>query len=257
MFEACLRGDDDATTQTLLRARGLLPSGPLGRRTLEQLREGVMPYAAAFGQWRGDAATDALPLEVDLDGALLQGRIGDVYPHGIARIRFDVPNGPSAIRNGLDWLFASAHGRQVPLVEFHDGGDAGVGPHVRQPLDVEAARDLLRTLLALREAGLREPLPFAPYAGWELFNAPTLEKGLDAAAKKWRGSERSWSEADGDALRLALRGRDPFGDDATQLAFVDLALTVYRAVARGETYAGTDRAALRAMAANLDVGEAE
>src|SRR5690606_7945699 len=34
VFDAVLRGDDDTATHALLRARGLLPSGPLGRRTL-------------------------------------------------------------------------------------------------------------------------------------------------------------------------------------------------------------------------------
>ena len=94
--------------------------------------------------------------------------------------------------------------------------------------------------MALREKGLREPLPFAPYAGWELFNAPTLEEGLDAAANRWRGSERSWSEGDGDALRLALRGRDPFNDAATGTAFVDLAQTIYLAVVSGAWLLITD-----------------
>ena len=49
----------------------------------------------------------------------------------------------------------------------------------------------------------------------------------------------------------------PMGSGATQVAFVDLALTIYHAVVSGEAYAGTDTAALRAMAANLDVEDAE
>src|SRR5690606_35317553 len=59
VFDAVLRGDDDATTHALLRARGLLPSGPLGRRALEQTRVQVDPYALAFGGWRGDASPES------------------------------------------------------------------------------------------------------------------------------------------------------------------------------------------------------
>src|SRR5690606_19958106 len=55
VFDAVLRGDDDTATHALLRARGLLPSGPLGRRTLEQARGEVDPYAVAFREWRGAA----------------------------------------------------------------------------------------------------------------------------------------------------------------------------------------------------------
>lgn len=252
VFDAGLRGDDDATTQALLRARGLLPSGALGRRTLEQVRAVVEPYAIAFQDWRGDASADAPLLDVDIDGVVLHGRIADVYPQGIARIRFEAPNGTSSIRDGLDWLLASAAGLHLPLVQFHDGGGSGIGPHLRLPLDQGDARALLGLLIDLRRQGLHAPLPFAPYSGWELFKADTLEKGLDAAAKRWRGSDRSWGEGSGEALRLALRGRDPFSDEATGVAFVDLALTIYHAVVMGLPYAGTDAEALRAIAAGLD-----
>ncbi|WP_149195618.1 exodeoxyribonuclease V subunit gamma [Luteimonas suaedae] len=263
VFDACLRGDDDATTQALLRARGLLPSGPLGRRTLEAVRSEVDPYAEAFRVWREDAAADAPRLETHIDfpgsehGVRLHGRIADVYPQGIARLRFDPPNGNASIRNGLDWLLASAAGLQAPLVEFHDGGDAGKGPHPRAALAPEQARALLARLVTLRGAGLRAPLAFAPYSGWELFTADSLEKGLDAAAKKWRGSDRSWGEGNTEALRLALRGRDPFTDEATQIAFVDQTMTIFGALVFGTGYGGTDAAALHAIAADLDVEDAE
>ena len=257
VFEALLRGDDDATTQALLRARGLLPSGPLGRRTLDAVRREVERYAEAFRCWRGDAVADTARLEADIDGVHLHGRLGDVYPHGMARIRFDAPNGNSAIRDGLDWLLASAAGRDTPLVQFHDGGDAGVGPHTRVPLAPHEARALLAQLIALRAEGLRAPLPFAPYSGWELFNAPMLERGLQNAAKRWHGSDRSWGEGNTEALRLALRGRDPFTHAGTQAAFVDQAMTVFSAVEKGLVYGGTDPDTLRTIAADLDVEASE
>ncbi len=257
VFDAVLHGSDDAAMHALLRARGLLPSGPLGRRTLEQVRGHVEPYAQAFRDWRGDAEPDAPRLEVDIDGVALRGRIADAYAHGIARVRFDPPAGQSAIRNGLDWLLASAAGGNAPLVEFHDGQDLGVGPHLRPALDPAQARDALAMLIALRAKGLRTPLPFAPYSGWELFTADNMERGLQKAAQRWRGSDRSWGEGSGEALRLALRGRDPFDDEATQVAFVDLAMCIYSAVTSGNVYGGTDAAALRDIVAGLDLEDAE
>ncbi len=258
VFDAVLRGDDDATTQALLRARGMLPSGPLGRRVLSQMRDEVVEYAQSFATWRGATLADAPRVEVDIDGLRLHGRIADTYPHGIARLRFDAPNGNSAIRSGLDWLLASAAGLALPLVQFHDGGDLGKGPHQREPLDPTEARAALRHLLTLREHGLRAPLPFAPYSGWELFkHGDNMERGLDAAAKKWRGSDRSWGEGTGEAPRLALRGRDPFNDEATQIEFVDLSMAIFSAVMSGALYGGVDHDALRALAAGLDVEDAE
>ena len=234
VFDGVLAGRDAAAMQPLLRARGLLPSGPLGARALAQVLQEVSPYADAFAQWGGDAERTSLAVEVEIDGLRLHGRLGDVRPNGIARLRFGAPNGASSIRNGLDWLLATAAGVDLPFVEFHDVDGVGVGPHLRVPVSRESAIDALHALVALRRDGLRRPLPFAPYSAWELFNAADLQRGLRNAANRWRGGERSWAEGDGEALRLALRGRDPFVDATALREFVELAYVIYGAVTRGE-----------------------
>ena len=182
---------------------------------------------------RGDAQAVSLPVVVEIDGLRLHGRLADVMPQGIARLRFDAPNGPSTIRNGLDWLLATAAGIELPFVEFH-ASETGVGPHLRAPIARATAVDALRSLLALRREGLQQPLPFAPYSAWELFAQADLEPGLRKAAARWRGSERSWAEGEGEALRLALRGRDPFSDAASLREFVRLSLAIYGLLLRGE-----------------------
>ncbi|MFT3897536.1 MAG: exodeoxyribonuclease V subunit gamma [Thermomonas sp.] len=234
VFDALLEGRDEATMRTALRARGLLPSGAPGARTLQEIVREVRPYAGRFAEWRGDAQASTLPVEVDIDGLRLHGRIGDVFANRIARLRFGAPNGPSSIRNGLDWLLASAAGIESPLVEFHDDGESGIGPHIRAPIARQQALEALRVLLELRRDGLQRPLPFAPYSAWELFERrEDPARGLREAAKKWRGSERGWAEGDSEALRLALRGRDPFADAATSEAFARIAGVVFGALTRG------------------------
>jgi exodeoxyribonuclease V gamma subunit len=231
-FDLLLAGVDVAAMQASLRAQGLLPSGPAGRRALDGIVAEVAPYAERYADWRREAVAESLPLEVDIDGLRLHGRIADARPQGIARLRFGAPNGPSAIRNGLDWLLAAAAGVGTPFVEFHDDGGSGIGPHVRDPVSKQAATEALRRLLALRREGLQRPLPFAPHSAWELFDADAPERGLQDAAKKWRGSEH-WAEGDGDAIRLALRGRDPFADAASAAEFARIAGIVFGAVTRG------------------------
>jgi exodeoxyribonuclease V gamma subunit len=233
VFDALLAGVDADAMHPALRARGLLPSGPLGRRALAGVLGEVRPYAQHFAQWRGDAQAQSLPLEVEIDGLRLHGRVADIWPQGIARLRFGERNGPSAIRHGLDWLLAAAAGVALPFVEFHEDKERGVGPHPRNVLSRDAAIEALRGLLALRAAGLRRPLPFAPYSAWELFKADDPVRGTRAAANRWRGGPRSWAEGDGEALRLALRGRDPFADAASLQAFADTAYAIYGAVMHG------------------------
>src|SRR3546814_3145328 len=97
-----------------------------------------------ISDWSSDVCS------ADLDGLALRGRIAEAYPQGIARVRFEPRAGRSAIRNGLDWLLASAAGQSMPLVEFHDGAELGIGPHERAPLDPAQARDVLRMLIDLR-----------------------------------------------------------------------------------------------------------
>lgn len=233
VFEALLHGADAEAIYPVLRARGLLPSGPLGRRALAGVLDEIRPYATRFAQWRGDALPTALPaLEVPIDGVRLQGRLDDAWPQGLARLRFGKPNGPSAIRHGLDWLLAQAAGVELPFVDIHDG-DEGIGVYPRQALGREAAIAALRHLLALRAEGLHRPLPFAPHSGWAFYREADTARGVREAAKKWRGSTRSWAEGDSEALRLALRGRDPFADAPTLQEFAALSRSIFAAVTGG------------------------
>ena len=234
VFDALLDGRDAAAMRPALRARGLLPSGPLGQRALERVLHEVSPYAGAYCEWRGAGAPTSRLLEVVVDGVRVHGRIDGLHANGIARLRFGKPNGPSSIRNGLDWLLASAAGVELPFVEFHEDVDTGIGPHRRPPLSRESAIDALHALVALRREGLRRPLPFAPYSAWELFTAADAERGLRNAASRWRGGDKQWAEGDSAALQLAFRGRDPFADAAAREEFIELAFVVFGAVTAGE-----------------------
>ncbi len=249
---AVLRGDSDADAHAALRARGLLPSGPLGLRALQQVRGEIETYVQPFLGWRGDAAETAHAVEVDIDGTRLHTRIAQAYPRGLARLRFGEPNGASAIRDGIDWLLANAAGLELTLVQFHDAGYGGPGPHERAPIDPAQARAALSHLLLMRRYGLREPLPFAPYSSWAFFDAASYEKGFKAAEAKWRGSTYAFAEGEGDAIRTALRGRDPFADKDARLQFADTALSIFLAVTQGVVHTGVDLHALQGWESDFD-----
>ena len=230
VFDACVEGQDD-DLPARLRARALLPSGPLGERQLETLLQQVRPYADRFVQWRGDDAPVSVPIDIDLDGVRLTGRVERVYRHGLPRIRQDKLHGPAQIDHGLDWLLLCAQGEDRELVQFHQ---ASHGPDTtrREPVTPDAARTALHALLRLRSQGLTEPLPFGPRAGWAWYDTDNDAKGWAAAERLWH-VERGYSEGDTDSARLALRGRDPFIDPELGEEFRAIAGIVFDAVVHG------------------------
>lgn len=227
VYAALLAGQGEGL-QARLRARALLPSGPLGRRQLDSLLAEVRPYAEAFAQWRDRQAPQSQHFELELGAQRLYGRIDELYAAGLARLRFGKLHGPAQIAHGLDWLVLSALGDARPLAQFAEAG-GGVGPILRAAAAPAQARAALDALLRLRTHGLREPLPFLPRAGWLWYLADS--EGRDAwnqAALQWHGGTHSWSEAEAGGARLALRGRDPFADTAEGAALAD----EFRAIAR-------------------------
>jgi exodeoxyribonuclease V gamma subunit len=235
VFAACVQGDV-ASLHARLRARALLPSGPLGERELTTLRTQLQPYVEAFISWRGDDhEAGSRTFELDLDGVRLHGRVGDLYRNGLARFRFDPLHGPSQISHGLDWLVLCALGEGRALAQFVDTAEPL--PLRREPVTAAAAQAALRTLLALRQQGLREPLPFGARAGWAWFaavndHADNDDKGWIAASRQWH-SDHGWSEGATATAQLALRGRDPFVDPVLGQRFRAIARTLFDAVVHG------------------------
>ncbi|GAA5067526.1 exodeoxyribonuclease V subunit gamma [Lysobacter panacisoli] len=232
VFDACVEGDTDALARRL-RARALLPSGPLGERQLAALVSEVQPYAAALRRWReGEAQTRAF--ELDLDGVRLYGHLDRLYPHGALRTRLDALHGPAQIAHGLDWLVLSALGDARPLAQLAQW-EEGAAVRLREAASPERARAALRALLALRREGLREPLPVQARSAWLWYSAPRGDDAAEhaawkAARQQWFGDDRRWGEVNNAAVQLALRGRDPFLDDADGARFRDLATRLFDAV---------------------------
>ncbi|MGQ4582170.1 exodeoxyribonuclease V subunit gamma [Lysobacter sp. F60174L2] len=236
VLRATLDGDT-ADLATRLRARGLVPTGPLAEVQLAELRRGFNEYVRLFEQWRGDAPETRLPIDLQLDGVRIHGHVEGVWGNGLGRIRPGEPGAGAQLRDGLDWLLANASGQPHALVRFHDVGN---GPEVceRAPLDPAAARDALRALLQLRQQGLNEPLPWGPYTGWTYYNEDRPDAARRKARERWEGGHERWGERDGEAFRLTLRGRDLFDDAAVFQRFEEVNTRIFRALVEGRAFDG-------------------
>ncbi len=240
VFEACASGDS-GDLAARLRARAMLPSGPLGERLLAALKGRVLPFASALREWReGDASTRAF--ELDVDGVRLYGHLDRLYPHGALRSRLDALHGPAQIAHGLDWLVLSALGDTRPLAQLAQWDD-GPGVRTRAAIPAVQARAALRELLSIYRAGLREPLPLQARSAWRWYDAPRGDEvaaqiAWKAAREAWQGDRerKVWGEGNAPAAQLALRGRDPFAgelDDADGIRFRELATRLFDALVHG------------------------
>ena len=234
VFEAAL-ADDTLRLYERLRARALLPSGPLGRAQLEEMYAAVQPYAQAFRRWRGDAAPTSERLQVEIDGVPVHGRLHEWYAAGVGRVQVGAISGRAAIRHGLEWLLLRASGSKVPYVRFFDHED-GIGPHPMDamPLSQQQASAALSSLLQLYRHGLQAPLVFAPYSSWKFHAAAgggDLDKAIKDAAAQWQGGF-GWGESDAPELQLVHRGADPFASEAR---FIEFASTSHRLYSLLET----------------------
>ncbi|MCC7097362.1 MAG: exodeoxyribonuclease V subunit gamma [Thermomonas sp.] len=233
LFDALVAGHAWSDILATLRARGLLPAGPMGEQVLEALRSEIGPYVDVFLNWQGGAVPTDVALDVDIDGLRLQSHLREVYPHGAVRMRFGKPSGNSVLRNGMDWLLLGAAGVDLGLVEIEEREGVGIAAFPRTPCDRERAIDALRLLLALRRDGLRTPLAFAPYSSWALYESrENPARGLKHAARKWNGGswDKGFAEGSEAGSRLALRGRDWFTQREEAAEFARVAGLVFGAL---------------------------
>jgi exodeoxyribonuclease V gamma subunit len=243
VLEAAISGDTGGLLSRL-RARGLLPPGPLATRGCEQLLARAQRYAALLHDWRGGREAQALAVDLELDGVRVHGQVEGLYegePDGaLARLRMGKQGGPGVIRDGLDWLLANAAGHGCDFVRIHDLGKGAVRETLPAP-GIDVARDALRSLLRLRTEGLAEPLPWAPYSGWEWFaHRDSPLRARKAARERWHGSNGGWAEGRSEALRLAMRGRDLFVDPQLWHRFEQASSTIFIALTEGRPARGDD-----------------
>ncbi|KAB7768776.1 exodeoxyribonuclease V subunit gamma [Xanthomonas maliensis] len=246
VFGAALADDVDGLYERL-RARALLPSGPLGRRQLDERLAQLRPYAQAFRQWRGDAAPQAQRLEVQLGEIALHGRIPGWYAAGVGRVQVGPLSGRNVIGHGLEWLLLRAAGEHAPYVRFFEHDDH-LGPHPMDaaPLSQAQAQRALGELLQLYRQGLQAPLAFAPYSSWKYHQAARsedLDKAIKDAAGQWQASF-GWSEAQRPELRLVHRGRDPFADARRFVDFATTSHRLYSLLEQGDADVALDHARL-------------
>lgn len=227
--------DEDALHRRWL-AEGRLPVGSDGLLVVQTLLADVKPFA--------DIALDAgfvgqaqdLTIDVQVGTWQLQGSLPGLYDKRLLVVSFtdDPPPGRYLLRARLSALLARLHNIEVMWLRREKKGASPQLVPVNAEIDHSYAQQALNALLRLRELASTRPLPWLPDTA-EVYrkrmskhdpnDTQAIAEALDKAADTWLGDGfNTFAEAD-NAVLLAMRGRDPFADEApsTRAVFIQLA----------------------------------
>jgi exodeoxyribonuclease V gamma subunit len=209
--------DPDRARQQEWR-RGVLPPGRLGWRTLAGIVDKAVPLAGAARALRTVEA-GAVDVDVDLGGGRrLRGTVPEVYGDRLVPVSYSRLGPTHRLQSWLRLLALSAADPDRNWTA-HTLGRPGNsrsreshGLSLLGPLDDYTARDLLRTLVDLRDRGRCEPLPLPlkasfTYARQRRTRASTAE-ALHKAGWDWNDGRFPGEQSDAAHQRVWGPGAD-------------------------------------------------
>ncbi|MCW2826591.1 MAG: exodeoxyribonuclease gamma subunit [Marmoricola sp.] len=211
--------------------RGVLPPGQLGWRLAKRLLDEAAPVAERASAATGGLTAAAVDVDVDLgDGRRLRGTVTDLYGDRVVKVNFS-RLGPKHLLDAWIPLLALCAGRPGRPWTAGALGRGGRGQAVARTAfgSVDEAGTLLRGLVAIYDAGMREPLPLPLKTGhaWATSHPRSARSRAELAWSKDRfGVEnqdeahvRVWGREAPLALLLAQRPRpgEDHPDQSTRL----------------------------------------
>ena len=206
-----LAGLDPETARQHEWRRGVLPPGFLGWRLLGDVVEQVKPIARAALELRSRPPR-AVDIDVDLGaGRRLRGTVPRVYGDRLVPVSYSRLGATHRLQSWIQLLALAASDEDSAWSAHTLGRPANsrsrsqVGHSQLGPLD-HRARDLLRDLVALRDSGLSEPLPFPIKASFAYARhrrtQATCDEALEKAAWDWRDGKFPGECSDPEQVRI-------------------------------------------------------
>jgi exodeoxyribonuclease V gamma subunit len=191
-----MRPDDAANAEW---RRGNLPPGRLGFRTAKEIRGRATELArTAIGE---RAANPSAGIDVDIDmrsGRRLTGTVTDVYGFRIISVTYSKLAGKHLLQTWIALLALAAAdpGRDWTAVCI-GRPKRGDGAAVRRLRPPDAPGDVLSELVALYDAGCREPLPLPMKTSYAWAEARREGRPPERAAeRRWKSDRFAGEDAD-------------------------------------------------------------
>ena len=248
MLRALLAGGDIDAVEEAERARGLLPPGALGGGVLAASRAKAGAIAQASEVAAGaDRTSHRTSLEIDValgDGRRVIGVVPDVVGTTIACTTASSIKAKHRIAAWARLVAATAAHPELALRSVTVGGARGDPRTVTfstlgTTRDERAAVALahLTDLVALRDEGMRRPLPLPVDAGRryaEVIGAGNAPDEAQVEAGKYWTSSFDWDKEDRDPEHVLAFGGELTIEQLAELGFGQLATRLWMPVLRAE-----------------------
>jgi exodeoxyribonuclease V gamma subunit len=170
--------------------RGTLPPGRLGWRKATEIRDQAALLAAAAQPYR-KAEPDAVDVDIDLGGRRLTGTVSPVFDNRLVTATYSKLDGRHLLQSWIPLLALYAHAPHRDWSGTCIGRPKrGTTPRQEQlGRPVDAAVDLLTDLVAMYDAGRREPLPLPVKTSFAWAEARHSHSDPEQAAMyRWRSN---------------------------------------------------------------------
>ena len=211
MLRDMLRGTHPNDALQAEWRRGALPPGRLGWRKAEEIREAAMQLAIAAMSHQ-QTAPQTYDVDVDLGGGRrLTGTVGPVYAGRLVAVGYSKLDGKHLLDSWLRLLALAAHDPDHNYSALTIGRPQRGTKALQRllgPVD-EAPDVLLGDLVAIYDAGRREPLPLPlktsfAWAGARKVGSDPVESALD----KWK-TKGTWDKEDAEPAHTRVWGEHP------------------------------------------------
>jgi exodeoxyribonuclease V gamma subunit len=210
MLGDMLRGMSPDEARQAEWRRGTLPPGQLGWRKATEIRDQAA-FLAAAALRHGAGAGQAYDVDIDLGGGRrLTGTVTPVFGDRLMSVTYSKLDGKHLLQSWIPLLALLAHD---PTIEWSAIciGRRKKGTDPRQEVlerPAEAVVELLRDLVAIYDAGRREPIPLPIKTSYAWAEARySGDDPVPAARYRWRSSDRYPAE-DQEPGHVRAWGRD-------------------------------------------------
>ncbi len=214
-----LSGSDLKDYFRVKKASGQLPHGNVGEFVYNEMSLDAEGFVRKIEGHITGKQLDYHNVDIEVAGFNLQGRLTDIYEHGLIQIRYAKSKSKYLLNT---WIYHLIHCAMVeekrPVKSFLLCKDTAW-----EFAPVSNSTDILKYLLELFWKGMSEPLHFFPESSFEyasklLLKNQIIHAALNSAKNKWTGSDFARGESEDPYYELCFDKTDPLDQDFGKIA---------------------------------------